>query len=59
MTFLLTNYAAGDPRLEAALEWEKVFIDFMKRWTASEMPASDVDTKTQTDGEISQHYLIN
>ena len=51
MTFLLTNYAAGDPRLEAALEWEKVFIDFMKRWTASEMPASDVDTKTQTEIE--------
>ena len=40
ITFLLTNYPAGDPRLEAALAWEKVFIDFMKRWTANEMPAS-------------------
>ena len=42
ITFLLRNYPAGDPRLEAALEWEKVFVDFMKRWTATEMPASHV-----------------
>lgn len=41
MAFLLNNYVPGgegDDALNAALEWETAFVNFMKNWIKNEMP---------------------